>query len=106
MDTLQPYLLPYIISNSAAIIILVSSFYYTRLTRLFFVLLFGWACWLNFTVAHHNPSDYQTYADLAVPVYREFITGWFKTHIVVMVTMISIGQGLIALGMTNMGKAC
>jgi len=103
MEILQTYLLPYIISNIAAIIILVSSFYQTKLTRLLFVLLFGWASWLNFTVAHQNPSDYLAYAELAVPIYRDFINGWFKNHIMEMVTMISIGQGLIALGVATKG---
>ena len=86
-----------------AIIILVSSFFQTKLTRLFFVLLFGWASWLNFKVAHHNPSDYLAYADLAVPLYRDFINGWFKNYIKEMVTMISIGQGLITVGMAFKG---
>jgi hypothetical protein len=103
MENFQSYLLPFIISNIAAIIILVSSFYFTKLTRLLFVLLFGWASWLNYTVAHHNPSDYLAYADLAVPIYRDFINGWFKNHITGMVTMISLGQGFIALGMALKG---
>ena len=103
METIQPYLLPYSISNSAAIIILVSSFYYTKVTRLLFIMLFGWASWLNYTVAHQNPSDYLAYADLAVPIYRDFIDGWFKNHITEMVSLISIGQGLIAMGMALRG---
>jgi hypothetical protein len=103
MGNLQPYLLPFIISNIVAIIILVSSFYHTKLTRLLFILLFGGASWLNFTVAHQNPSDYLSYSDLALPIYRDFINGWFKNNIREMVTMISIGQGLIALGMTLKG---
>jgi len=71
MEKLQPYLLPFIVSNIVAIIILVSSFYHTKLTRLLFILLFGGASWLNYQVAHHNPGDYLAYADLAVPLYRD-----------------------------------
>lgn len=103
METIQPYLLPYIISNISAIIILIFSIYRPKVSRILFLLLFGWASWLNYTVAHQNPEDYLAYADLAVPIYRDFIEGWFKDHIKEMVTLISIGQGLIALGMALNG---
>jgi len=58
MGNLHPYLLPFIISNIAAIII-----FDTALTRLLLVLLFGWTSWLYFTVAHQNPSDYLAFED-------------------------------------------
>ena len=103
METIQPYLLPYIISNLAAIIFLISSIYQTKLTRFLFLLLFGWASWLNYTVAHQNPEDYLAYADLAIPIYRDFINGWFKNNITKMVTLISVCQGLIAFGMAFKG---
>ncbi|ERM84686.1 hypothetical protein P872_23540 [Rhodonellum psychrophilum GCM71 = DSM 17998] len=67
------------------------------------MLLFGWASWLNFTVAQQNPGDYLAYAELSIPVYRDFINGWFKTNIREMVTIISVCQGLIALGMAFKG---
>jgi hypothetical protein len=104
MEALQPYLLPYIISNLAAIIILISSIYQPKLARFLFMLLFGWASWLNYTVAHQNPLDYLAYADLAIPMYRDFINGWFKDNITLLVTFISFGQGFIALGMAMKGN--
>lgn len=103
MESLEPYILPYFISNLAAIIILISSIYQTKLARFFFVLLFSWACWKNYSVAHQSPGDYLAYADLAIPLYRDLINGWFKNNITELVTMISICQGLIALGMAIKG---
>jgi hypothetical protein len=58
---------------------------------------------MNYTTSHNNPADYLSYADMAIPVYKSFINGWFKDHITVMVTLISIGQGAISLGMLLKG---
>jgi len=45
-----------------------------------------------------------TYASLTpFSAYADFINGWFKDNITPMVTLISIGQGLIAIGMALKG---
>jgi hypothetical protein len=35
---------------------------------------------------------------------REFINGWFSEHITTMATLISIGQGIIAIGLLFKGR--
>lgn len=99
MEALKQYIVPFAISNIAAILLLVAAIKKPKVARLLFALLFGWACWMNYTTAHNNPEDYLAYADMAIPVYRNFINGWFKENITVMVTLISIGQLCIAVGM-------
>ena len=104
MELLKEYLIPWIISNTVAILLLASTIKKPKLARLLFVLLFSWACWLNYTTAHNSPEDYLNYATLTpFNLYQEFINGWFKEHITTAVTLISIGQGLIALGMLLKG---
>ena len=100
MDLLREYFVPWLLSNSIAILLLVAAITKPKLARLLFALLFAWACWLNYTTAHSNPEDYLNYAALTpFGLYHDFINGWFKEHIVSMVTIISLMQGLIAIGM-------
>jgi len=104
MELLKEYLNLWLISNSIAIIILVSAFKKPKLTRLLFVLLFLWACWLNYNTAQKNPNDYLNYAALSpFDFYSDFINGWFKSYITSMVSFIAFGQGLIAIGMLLKG---
>ena len=93
----------YTISNVVAVLLLAASWYYPRVARLLFVLLFAWACWINAKTALNNPNDYLNYAPYSVPVYRDFINGWFAQHITPMVLLIATGQGLIALAMLAKG---
>lgn len=104
MDLLKEYLIPWLISNSFAIIIIVSAFQKPKLARLFFVILFLWAFWINYNTAHNTPNDYLNYAALSpFDLYSEFINGWFKSHITSMVSLIAFGQGLIAIGLLFKG---
>ncbi len=104
MELFKDYLIPWAISNSLAIIILVTAIQKPKLTRLLFVLLFLWACWLNYTTVRQIPDDYLNYATLTpFDLYADFINNWFKSNVVSMVTFISFGQGLIAIGMMLKG---
>ncbi len=104
MELLKEYLVPWVITNCIAILFLVSAIRKPKLARLLFVLLFMWACWLNYTTAHKSPDDYLNYAALTpFNLYANFINGWFKSHIIPMVTLISLAQGLIAIGMLLKG---
>jgi len=104
MDLLREYFIPWILSNSIAILFLIAAIRKPKLARLLFALLFAWAFWLNYTTAHYNPEEYLNYARLTpFGLYHDFINGWFKAHIVSMVTIISLGQGLIAIGMLLKG---
>lgn len=104
MELLKEYLGEWIVSNCIAILILIAAIRKPRLARLGFFLLFAWACWLNYTTAHQNPEEYLNYASLTpFVILSDFINGWFKENITLAVTFISLGQGLIALGMLLKG---
>lgn len=104
MELLEEYLTPWLISNSLAVVFLVSAVRKTKLARLLFSLLFFWAFWVNCTTVQNNPNDYLAYAAFSpFDLYTDFINGWFKSHITSMVKMIAFGQGLIAIGMLLKG---
>ncbi len=106
MELLKEYMIPWLASNCIAILFLVAAIRKPKLARLLFVLLFTWACWLNYTTAHNDPEEYLNYAALTpLDLYRDFINGWFKENISLLVTLISFGQGLIAMGMLLKGWA-
>ncbi|MGI9553116.1 MAG: hypothetical protein ACR2MT_18055 [Aurantibacter sp.] len=105
MDLLQEYIVPWIISNSIAILLLLVAIWRPRLARFLFMLIFAWASWLNYTTAHNNPEDYLNYASFTpFDSLKDFINGWFHQNITLMVTAISFGQGVIALGMLLKGR--
>lgn len=104
MELINEYLILWLISNSIAVLILVSAFKKPKLARLLFVLLFLWACWLNYSNAQKTPNDYLNYAALSpFDLYTDFINGWFKSRVTSMVSLIALGQGLIAIGMMLKG---
>lgn len=89
----------YGISNLVGVFLLWAAWKRPKLARLLYALLFGWACWINYTTSHTSPQVYLAYADQALPLYAHFIRGWFSRHITVFVSAIAAGQGLIALGL-------
>lgn len=93
----------YLISNAVGTLILIAALKKPKLARLIFVILFGGASCFNYYNAHQDPQSYLALGDTALAFYTEFINGWFKDHITVFVTLIAIGQGLIALTMTLKG---
>lgn len=97
------YLIGYVVSNLAGILFLLAAVKKPKLARLMFVLLFSWAAWINYITAHITPGDYINYAGMSFGFYKDFINGWFKDNITVMVTLISIGQSFIAVGMILKG---
>ncbi|MEK6153928.1 hypothetical protein WIW50_11735 [Flavobacteriaceae bacterium 3-367] len=100
MELLKEYFTPWIISNSIALLFLVASIRIPKLARFLFVLLFSWACWINYTTSHSSPEVYLDYATFTpFNIYKTFINSWFKENVTVMVTAISFGQALIAIGM-------
>ena len=100
----QVYLVAYIISNAFALILLFFSWKYIKLSRLIFFILFGWASWANWTTALNSPQDYLDYSGFAlIPFYKNFIEGWFREHIQMMVGIIATSQALIAIGLLLKG---
>lgn len=103
MNGLDPNLTPYLIAQAVAVGFLVTAWKSTRLARLLFVLLFVWASATNLYLGLTQPAIYGEYAAFAVPVYRDFITGWFSRYSYLMVPTIAIGQLLIGVGMLLRG---
>jgi hypothetical protein len=96
----QTYLIAYIISNIAAVVLLYCASIWPRIARLLFVLLFGWASWTNWNTAVNTPEAYLDYANLAfLDIYKEGIRGWFSRHIVEVVGVIATCQALVAVAM-------
>lgn len=104
MELLKDYFIPWILSNSIGVLLLVVAIKKPKPARLFFAILFIWACWLNYTTVHKTPNVYLNYAEITpFSIYADFINGWFKSHIISTVTLIAIGQGLIAIGLLLKG---
>ena len=100
----QVYLTAYIISNVLAVIFLILSVTFPRLTRLLYVVLFGWASWANWNMSINNPHDYLSYANLTfLPLYKTFILGWFSEHIRLSVGVIATAQAFIAIALLMKG---
>jgi len=100
MELLKEYFFMWLGSNTIAILFLLAAIWKPKLARLLFVLLFSWASWINYTTAHNTPEVYLDYARMTpFQFMRNFIDGWFTENVILMVTLISFGQALIALGM-------
>ena len=93
------FLIAYIISNLVGLLILWASVSKPKWARWIFVLLFSWAAVVNFTTAQLEPNLYMSYGPHALPLYRDFIFGWFQFHISVFVSLVAIGQLLIVFGL-------
>lgn len=94
----------YSISNLVALLLLWLSFKKPTVARFFLFLLFGWACWVNWTTAHQHPEVYLEYADFTfLPFYKTFILGYFRQHITIIISLIAIGQAFISLSMWMKG---
>jgi hypothetical protein len=100
----QTLIFAYIASNIVGLLFLWAAYKNTKMARSLFVLLFAWASWINFTTARVNPQIYLEYSRESVDLYSVFINGWFASHITPVVSAISIGQCLIAVGMLLKGK--
>ena len=90
-------------SNIAGLLILWAAFRRPKLARLALVMMFGSAAWVNYSAAQESPEMYLSYSRYAIKWYADFISGWFQTHITLMISLIAIGQGVIALGMIYSG---
>ena len=100
----QVILTAYIVSNLVGLLYLFAAIKRPKLARLMFLLLFSWASWINYTTCHQHPEIYLKYAEKSIGIYADFINGWFKGHITILVSCIAIIQGLIAFGMLLKGN--
>lgn len=103
MNNFEQYFTSYVISQVASLIILIVAWKRTRWARGLFALLFFWASGTNMYLGITHPDIYLQYADLAIPLYRDFINGWFSDHNHLVIPLIAMGQFFIAMGMLLKG---
>lgn len=102
---LQQYLIPYIISNVIALILLVLAFIRPHGARWGIALIFGYAAIYNAYIGLLRPEEYQGFAELAVlDFYRDFIRGFFRDHATLLLLFIAVGQGVISLTLALGGR--
>lgn len=105
MEFWEMYAEQWVIVNSIAVLILWASYQRPRLGRFFFFLLFLWASVTNYITASLRPEVYLDYADLTpIPIFKDFINGWFAQHIWPMVGTIAIMQAIVAFGFLLKGR--
>ena len=97
------FLIGYLISNSCSLILLFFTLVSPRLARILFFLLFAVASWINWKLALESPQNYLQTADSALDIYRQFITGWFSRHVLMVVGFIATAQAFIAVSLLLTG---
>ena len=100
----QEYLVMYVGANLIALAILALAFWRPHIARWIWVGIFVWAASVNTMTAATEPWVYLAYGGLTPStLYREFINGWFSTHIQPFVLSIAIGQLMIAILLSRAG---
>lgn len=99
MNELNDYLVPYTISQVVSIVILVAAWKRTRWARWLFSALFLWSTATNMYIGLTNPDSYFDNARFAIPLYQDFINGWFSHYNHIIIPLIAIGQFFISIGM-------
>jgi hypothetical protein len=100
MEALNEYLIPFLVSNLVFGLTIVAALRKPMYARMFLAAFFLWATCINSTLAIRSPEVYLDYARLdAVPVYRDFINGFFSSHITPLVISIAAGQLFITIGL-------
>jgi hypothetical protein len=96
------WLMPYLASNTVAVLLLLVAFTRPEVTRWASALIFLAAAAVNTRLAIIRPLDYLDYGALTpITVYREFIYGWFSQHVPMLVLPIAAGQLAIAVLLTR-----
>ena len=99
MNELNEYLVPYTISQGVSIVFLIVAWKRTRWARALFSALFLWASATNMYIGLTNPDSYLDNARFAIPLYQDFINGWFSHYNHIIIPLIAIGQFCISIGM-------
>lgn len=98
------YLFLYITSNVVALLMLWAAAKDHRIFRILMALVFGWASWTNWNEALVAPQFYLDYSDTTFfSFYKQFINGWFSSHITASVGFIATCQAFIGYSMLMKG---
>ena len=91
------YLVAYAVANTFALAALALAFWRRDAARGVGAVVFAWAAATNTYWALAHPAVYLDYASLTPSAtYRDFILGWFSSHVQALVLPIAVGQLLIA----------
>ena len=102
----QEYAVMYLSANLIALAILALAFWRPGIARWVWVAIFVWAASINTITAAREPWVYLAYGALTPSaLYRDFIAGWFSTHIQPFVLSIAAGQLTIAILLSRAGDA-
>jgi hypothetical protein len=99
--TIEPeLLLPFIISNAMAVLILWYSFRRPHLAQGFLAILFFGSAGFNLYTSIANPAAYMSFATTTFSsFYKDLIRGFFSQHVTIFVSAIAVGQLFIATSM-------
>ena len=99
MWTIPPeYLGPYLTSNAIALALVLIAWFWPRVARYSFALIFLAASIANSLVVLKDPAGYLEYGQLTFSaLYRTFIDGFFSRHTIPIVLSIATGQLCISL---------
>jgi hypothetical protein len=102
----QEYLVMYLAANLVALAILALAYTRPGIARWVWVAIFVWAASVNTMTVAREPWVYLAYGGLTPSaLYRDFIAGWFSTHIQPFILSIAAGQLTIAILLSRAGDA-
>ena len=96
---IQDYLIPYVVSNVVSIILIFICYRYAKVGRVIFGVIFLLAGIFNIYKVYKTPEIYaQVYGATAVfSFYKEFIYGFFSSHIFLVISLIAMGQIIVGI---------
>lgn len=94
MKGFDQWLLPYVLSQVVSLVLLGLCWKNNAWGRIAISLLFLYAGVYNMYIGLKKPDEYLHFAEYAIPVYQQFIRGWFSRHNGMMIPLIAIGQFL------------
>ena len=94
----EEWLGPYLTSNAIILVLVAVAFFWPRIARYAFALMFLAASIANTVAVLRDPVSYLDYAQWTFSgLYESFITGFFSRHTIPIVLTIAAGQLCVAL---------
>lgn len=103
LSTVSTILIPYLVTQAASLAILFTALRDVRRARLLLAILFVVAGIFNIYLSIANPVSYLDFGLYAIPLYQDFIQGWFREHIAGTVQIIACLQIALAFGLLFKG---
>ncbi|MEJ2148165.1 MAG: hypothetical protein P8Z40_01660 [Chloroflexota bacterium] len=93
MSALSEYLVPYVVSNCVAVLLLIVAYLWPKVARWLFVGIFIAAGLFNVYTAITQPEAYLMFGGTALlRLYRDFIYGAFSQYTTLFILLIALGQ--------------